>query len=257
MDAAFRAVLLGHHEVAYFHCPTCGFLRTEEPSWLAEAYTQAIADTDTGLVLRNLRMARTMVVILNWLGDRNGPFVDAAGGHGLFVRLMRDAGFPFFWEDKYAANALAKGFESMSLAHASAVTAFEVLEHVHDPVAFLTELIERWQCPRLFLSTELYRGAPPQPGDWPYYSPETGQHISFYSRRTLEALGARIGRHYQQFGPIHAFLPPGERLRVLPLLTGKASRLLAPVLERRRSLTEADHQLHVRRLLAERTRGAP
>ena len=255
MAAAFRGVLLGRHEATYHLCNGCGFLRTQEPTWLDEAYASAIADTDTGLVVRNQRMARTMTVILSCLGDRDGPFVDLAGGYGLFVRLMRDAGFPFLWEDKYATNILAKGFESASASSASAVTAFEVLEHVHDPVAFLQDAIARWNCPRLFLSTELYAGSPPPPGTWRYYAPETGQHISFYTTRTMHAIAARIGRTYQRLGPVHAFLPPRERLRAVPLLAGKAAWLLGPILARRRSLTEADHHAQIGRLLS--AQGSP
>lgn len=255
MTHAFTGVLLERHQVFYHHCQACGFLRTQNPTWLDEAYTNAIADTDTGLVVRNLRMARAMTVILTWLGERNGPFVDLAGGYGLFVRLMRDAGFPFLWEDKYASNLLAKGYESTHAATASAVTAFEVLEHIHDPVAFLSDAIARWRCRRLFLSTELYVGAPPPPGTWRYYAPETGQHISFYTTRTLQAIAGRVGLRYQRLGPVHAFLPPNEHVRLLPFLAGKPAWFLGPLLARRHSLTDPDHQEQVRRLLAGKTAG--
>lgn len=32
--------------------------------------------------------------------------------------------------------------------------------------------------------------------EWWYYAPETGQHISFYSLRTLEYIASKLGIHY-------------------------------------------------------------
>jgi hypothetical protein len=43
--------------------------------------------------------------------DANNRFIDYGGGYGLFVRLMRDAGFDYYWFDKFCDNVLSKGFE--------------------------------------------------------------------------------------------------------------------------------------------------
>jgi hypothetical protein len=45
----FQAVLLKKYQVRYFFCGSCGLLQTEEPFWLDEAYSSAIADADTGM----------------------------------------------------------------------------------------------------------------------------------------------------------------------------------------------------------------
>ena len=35
--------ILSKHRVQFFRCTGCGFIQTEEPHWLEEAYSQAIA----------------------------------------------------------------------------------------------------------------------------------------------------------------------------------------------------------------------
>ncbi|MDM9385348.1 hypothetical protein QUB80_32355 [Chlorogloeopsis sp. ULAP01] len=40
--------------MTYYFCEESGLLKTEKPYWLDEAYQEAIADTDTGLVRRNI-----------------------------------------------------------------------------------------------------------------------------------------------------------------------------------------------------------
>jgi len=123
-------------------------LQTEEPYWLEEAYDSAIAVTDTGLVQRNIGIAGKLASMLYFSLDIRGRCLDIAGGYGMLVRLMRDFGFDFYWEDKYCDNILAQGFEASNLDNDfDAVTAFEVLEHVHDPVGFVKEVMGRKDLP--------------------------------------------------------------------------------------------------------------
>lgn len=46
----FRAKVLNRHDVEYFYCPECGFIQTEIPYWLKEAYTRQINLVDTGIL---------------------------------------------------------------------------------------------------------------------------------------------------------------------------------------------------------------
>ena len=99
-------------EVDYFDCAACGYFQTQEPYWLAKAYGSAINSVDTGILYRNQlniwRVATTLLI----LGKLKGKVVDHAGGYGILVRLLRDAGIDAYWRDKYCENLLARGFEA-------------------------------------------------------------------------------------------------------------------------------------------------
>src|SRR6185295_19437283 len=103
LDVAFESQILYRHKATYDYCSGCGFLRARNPRWLAESYNSTIASTDTGLVMRNIGVARKLTkILLGVLGERGeGRYCDIAGGFGLLTRLMRDYGLDFYWSDKY------------------------------------------------------------------------------------------------------------------------------------------------------------
>ena len=248
VNKLFTAKILGRHETTYHHCEHCGLLRTDPPHWLDEAYESAISTTDTGLVARNLACARIVTTILGLLGRPSQPLVDVAAGYGLFVRLMRDAGYDFRWDDPYATNIFADGFTADDVNSSPVITAFEVLEHVHDPCVFIDHLRQRWSFQLMFLSTETYSGPPPAIEAWRYYSIETGQHVCFYEDRTLDQLAARFGLRHSRLGVLHAFAPAGIMPWYAPFACGPLSRIIAPILSMGRSRVMADHALQVRLL---------
>lgn len=248
MEVSFRAQVLGKYSAQYEVCNACGFLRAHEPHWLDEAYSSAIAAADTGLVMRNISLACKLAGALYWVvGERGeGRYLDAAGGYGMLTRLMRDLGFDFYWKDKYCDNLLVPGFEyEETLGNCRAVTAMEVLEHLTDPVAFIKETLASAGAQTLIFSTELYEGAPPRPEAWWYYAFPTGQHIGFYQRRTLEALGARLGLSLSSANGLHILskVPVNETL--LKVLTNRWVSRVGPWWIRRRlgSKTMSDHEL--------------
>jgi hypothetical protein len=231
MRPIFSATVLERHTADYEVCDRCGFLAIRNPHWLEEAYTNAIASADTGLVMRNIDLAPKVAGALFWLaGERGkGRFVDLAGGYGLLTRMMRDLGFDFYWADKYCENILAPGFEYREeMGGCRAVTAFEVLEHLSDPVPFIEEAFSSFGAEYLLFSTELYQGEPLPPNHWNYYAFATGQHVSFYQRRTLEQIAARLGLHFATANRLHLFsrMPVDESL--LRMVTG----FLAPLASR-------------------------
>lgn len=241
---AFSHLILNKYTVGYYHCQACGFLQTEQPYWLEEAYSSAITDADTGLVQRNLDLSRRVSLLLYFLLGKDGKFLDEAGGYGMFTRLMRDIGFDFYWSDKYCDNLLAKGFSySDASPPYSAVTAFEVLEHLHDPLEFITQLRSVTGANSFIFSTELYDGSPPVPGDWWYYAFATGQHISFYQRRTLDVIAEKIGLTCYSNGSVHLFTDRAvSPVAYAALMSPRISRILSWI--PRRSLTSrtmADH----------------
>src|SRR5436309_15018204 len=98
-DFFATAVVLGKHEVQYFKCGHCGFVQTEKPFWLDEAYATAIAEIDIGPINRALVMSeKTSALVLSFF-DAHAKFVDYGAGYGIFVRRMRDIGLDFYYYD--------------------------------------------------------------------------------------------------------------------------------------------------------------
>jgi hypothetical protein len=200
MPPVFSEMILGKHRATYYYCQECGLLKTEKPYWLDEAYQHPLSDYDTGVVARNILHVNLLGIILDCLGIANGRFVDVAGGCGLLTRLMRDKGFDCYTTDKYCPNVFAKCFEPGPDFKADALFAFEVMEHVEDPVQFVSGLFRQYACRTLIFSTWTFADAIPSK-EWRYYSFETGQHITFYQPRTLSRLADGVGSRYYMIQP--------------------------------------------------------
>ncbi len=190
----FRTVLLARHDVSYFSCDRCGYLQTELPFWLEEAYADSIDTADTGIMARNLVLSRITAALILARLKRHGVFLDVAGGYGIFVRLMRDMGFDFFWQDRYSQNLLARGFElspDPGDGKVELITAMEVFEHFVDPLDEIGRmaLVSR----NILFSTTLVADPPPSPDGWWYYAREQGQHIGFYQYKTLRWIADHFG----------------------------------------------------------------
>jgi hypothetical protein len=206
-----------------------------DPHWLSEAYTSAIASSDTGLVKRNISISAKLACILYFcLRERgDGRYVDIAGGYGMLTRLMRDYGFDFFWQDKYCDNLLAEGFEyTKDNGQAKAVTAFEVLEHIERPVEFIKKAMTEFDVDALIFSTVLYQGSPPNPSDWWYYGFASGQHIGFFQRKTLQVMGQRLNLKLSSANNIHVLSHARVNEILLKIISGPIfSRILTSIIQ--------------------------
>ncbi len=107
-----RAQILGKYTVQYYCCPACGFIQTEEPYWLEEAYATPIGLADVGLLSRNIVLSRILKALIACLFRQDGRFLDYGGGYGVLVRLMRDQGYDFYRFDPHCANLFAQGFDA-------------------------------------------------------------------------------------------------------------------------------------------------
>jgi predicted O-linked N-acetylglucosamine transferase (SPINDLY family) len=185
------AVVLKKYEVNYFQCPNCGFIQTEEPYWLDESYSDAIANSDIGILFRNKMLSSIANNILFSLFDHNAKFLDYAGGYGIFARTMRDSGYDFYWDDKYCQNLFAKGFEHKSNNQYELVTAFEVFEHLTNPLAEIEKILKFSN--NILFSTELLPKNKPKINEWQYFAPLEGQHIAFYTQKALSIIAQKFG----------------------------------------------------------------
>lgn len=237
----FNSSLL-RHSVRYYECANCGYVQTETPHWLDEAYNEAINRSDTGILRRNERNARLVIRTLALIGHIRGTVIDCAGGYGLLVRMLRDRGVDALWADRYCDNLVARGFEAENDERADLITAFEAMEHFVDPTIELAALLDR--ADYVLVSTDLIPTPTPDPGSWWYYAPEHGQHIGFFRTETLERMARQLGCHVVSDGKsFHLFshqIVPHWRW-MLARRTARWSMLWARL--KLKSLMWSDHHL--------------
>jgi hypothetical protein len=183
--------ILGKYPVMYFKCGNCGFIQTEEPHWLEEAYSSPISEIDIGSVNRAFTNSYLCELYILTFFDCNARFIDYGGGYGLLVRRMRDLGYDFYWYDKRCPNLFARTFEADILEQSryELLTAFEVFEHFINPLDEIEAILNLSK--NILFSTELIPQNNPVPGDWWYYGPMHGQHISFYTEKALSIIARR------------------------------------------------------------------
>jgi hypothetical protein len=239
--------VLGRHLVQYFRCDHCGFIQTEQPYWLEEAYCEAITKTDIGLVGRNVSLAGLVKLIIAGMFDSQAKFLDYGGGYGMFARLMRDAGLDFYLYDQYCQNLFAKGFalEGPENESFELVTAFEVFEHLVDPMRDIERM--RQFSPSILFTTTLVPTPAPLPGEWWYYGLEHGQHVALYSYETLSFIAEHFGVSLVSDRKCFHLLTPKPVPRWLfkALLNRWSRQLVKGLLNRKlagRSLLAADYE---------------
>jgi hypothetical protein len=234
----FTAKMLNKYDIKYFYCEHCGFLQTEEPYWIEEAYSDSINVSDTGYMQRNLWLSPKNTILLSLFFDKNGKYLDYAGGYGVFTRMMRDIGFDFYWDDKYTANLFARGFEYRG-EPIQAITTFESFEHFVNPLDEIEKMLSISK--NIIFSTELLPNPIPKPEDWWYYGLDHGQHISFYSEKTFEFIAKNYNLNYANSGGLH--LLTEKKISNLQLKVLKLSKFgLHKILQRQlKSKTWEDH----------------
>lgn len=186
----FHKTVLGRYRADYVECTQCGGLQIPETPWLAEAYANATWAVDTGLVARNLQLACTLGAFLERTLRPGDAVIDYGGGTGLLTRLLRDLGWQVWCYDAYRTPQFVRAFhiDSIEGRTARVIIASEVFEHFAEPRSALLSLLRA--APIIIFTTELYTG---QDENWEYLAPEAGQHIFFYTPRSLQSLADQNG----------------------------------------------------------------
>jgi len=243
VKAIFTSVLLQKYFTQYYQCNNCGYVQTGEPFWLEEAYKIPINKSDTGMIMRNYWFRNVTATIIYFLFDHKVKFFDYSGGYGIFVRLMRDTGFDFYWQDKHTENLFARGFEFKDSGNnqVELLTCFEAFEHFAEPAAELEKLLSISR--NILLSTEFIPDPPPSPDEWWYYGSRHGQHIGFFRKKTFEYLAKKHNLYFYTNGQnIHLLSEKRFPKAAFKWLT-KVSKYMTPLIQKRmKSLTWKDFE---------------
>ena len=245
-EHCFDGLILRKYSLAYYKCTHCGFIQTDSPFWLEEAYSSAITKQDIGLIARNLYIAPILSSLIKKYYRKNGKFIDFGGGYGILTRIMRDKGFDFKQYDTYCDNIFADGFNVAAprqIPDYELLTAFEVFEHLVDPLRELEGML-KWSS-SIFFSTELQPPNINSLGDWWYIMPETGQHIAFYTIKSLQIMAEKNGLNFYTNGfNLHLFTKIKINSSVFKIITKyRVARLLDFLYGNNKSLTMDDYYL--------------
>lgn len=229
VESKFELLLLEKHHVPFGLCGHCGSLQSVEPYWLEEAYSDAISGLDTGALQRSIIACASVTAIRNVLG-LGGRLVDYGGGAGVLCRLLRDCGCDAWLYDKFADPVFARTFSVASgrldELRPEVITAFEVVEHFSNPQKDLDELFVG-SPQAVILSTILYDG---EGQAWWYLTPDSGQHIFFYSREAMHLIAERYRKSYLYLGGLHLFtdrpINPIQALAIRLLTSRLGNRLV-------------------------------
>ncbi len=171
------------------------------------------------------------------VGDHHVERGKERGDHGKGRKLQSDA---VRWFDRYASNDYARGFEYVEGSKVDFLTAFEVLEHLTDPISDLKQLMDLSD--NVFVSTCIVPQPPPGLLDWWYYAPTTGQHIGFYTLKALEIIADRFDRKLLSNGSYHLFTKESKSRALFGMATKLSAARIVNCAYRRSSLVEADLQ---------------
>jgi hypothetical protein len=244
--------VLGKYDAEFWQCLNCGYGFLNDPSWLEEAYTSAITSVDIGPLDRCIANSRIVKLLIDHYHGRIRAGLDYGAGYGIFTRRMRDLGYSFLWYDTYCANLFAKGFEGeiTGKERYDVITAFEVLEHLVMPREALDRIIS--SCDSFIFSTLLISEPRPQFDQWWYYAPEHGQHISFYSKKSLQKLAEKHGKQFISNGTdFHIITNKKISERMFGWLTKRKVAALVSLFRPQPSFLGADFEAGRKRALAQ------
>jgi Methyltransferase domain len=211
-DFVFSLQVLSKYNISYYKCSFCKGLQTEEPFWLQEAYANNnLSKLDTGAAQRNIKNLGFCYAVVKTLNLKN--VIDVGGGDGFLCRLLRDYGINCFVKDKYAFPSYAQGYQEEDFTIPDLVTAFEVLEHYQSPKNDISELF-KFRPKAVLVSTEFFNN---QRSDWWYLLPGSGQHVFFYSNKSLEYIANKFNYDFFISGRYALFVQKNNysRLRIL------------------------------------------
>jgi hypothetical protein len=195
--------------VMYRQCDRCQFLFTDffdsftAEQWQRYIYNEDYAKADPDYQVNrphgNRRFLTTFLA-----GMKNSLVcLDYGGGNGLTAQLMREAGWAFDSYDPFGLTSISPD----RLGRYNFCSAIEVFEHCPDPIASLRAIVEKASPGQLMIliGTEVTDDVVSNQArlSWWYAAPRNG-HVSLYSRKSLQILGAIFGLEFSTIrgGPV-------------------------------------------------------
>jgi hypothetical protein len=237
-----QATVLGKYLANYRRCSSCGFIHVDNPFWLAESYESAITGTDIGSVHRTGVNSLQTKAIIEFFFDKSARFLDYGAGYGMLVRKMRDIGYDFYAYDLHCQNIFSSQFQLGSIENRNfeLITAFEIFEHLENPMDIVTDILRHTDS--ILFSTELVPANSPAPGEWWYYGLDHGQHISFFTRESLEHMAEKCGKKLLTNGATHLMTSKHVDRRAFKLATNQRLNRILDFFLNRPSLLQGDFE---------------
>lgn len=206
----------------YRKCHSCGHLFVRNCSWIDAAYAEGVDEFDQGAVSRSIFSLPLAFALAN-LSPTAGV-LDYGGGVGLLSRMLRDLGINAYSYDRYVQGTLNPGFHLRDLRdvtdNINMVIAIEVLEHIVEIGEFVGAMLRL--SPKIILTcTSVNDG---QDISWPYLDKNHCQHVSVYSRKSLEILAEKMGMKIRFCGPYQIFY--SNEISLLDLKIAPLSELM-------------------------------
>lgn len=190
--------------VYYVSCPACEFIFAPEFSnWTDEDFSSKIYNAsyiDIDPDYPEIRPQTNYGLLQRFFGGvcEQINHLDYGGGSGKLSEMLSSNG----WNSSTYDPFPVRDQEVPSLDNFNLITAFEVFEHVPNPI-FLMENIKQLiqNDGMIFFSTLINDNniKSNQRLDWWYASPRNG-HISLYSSKSLKLLGEKYGFNFASLG---------------------------------------------------------
>lgn len=194
--------------IYYSNCESCGFSYANDIySWTHEDFKKHIYNDeyikyDQDYV--EVRPQQSFKFLFDFFGEnlRMAKHLDYGGGSGRLVEIMNQHGISSINYEPFSADS------TMPTEQFDFITAFEVLEHVPNPIEFFDKINTLLSNHGIFLfGTQVSDGwiTKGKRLDWWYASPRNG-HISLFSRKSLSLIAEKYGFYFASFDSgLHLF----------------------------------------------------